>query len=205
MSLVCWSGGADSTLVLFDRLKDPEREKSDSVRAISVRHPQLVTNQVQRAARRKIRAELRRRNLTFRHVDIELRDNGGFSMEQYGLVQPVMWLGVVLPYLRKDENLYMGYVDGDSIWAWWAQLHAVFDNAVGMMNLGKSELKTPLYGVRKAVVLSRLRQVGLLNMTWTCERPPRSRRACGRCLPCKTRALARYELKRWPKAAKGKV
>ena len=198
MSLVCWSGGADSTLVLYNLLTDPERKRGDFVRTISIRHPQLVTNKVQFEARKRIRAELKKRRLHFHHKEVDLRAKGGFSVEQRGLVQPVLWLGVAMPYLRENEKLYMGYVRGDSMWSWWAHLHRIFKDAAEMLNLGDTDLETPLYDTRKAKVLTTLEKAKLLKLTWTCEVPTKANRACGRCLPCKTRALALYEAKRWP-------
>lgn len=201
MSLVCWSGGADSTLVLYDLLRAyKEMEKPsvmDEVRTVSVRHLQLGANREQFEARKRIREILRKRGLRFKCGEVGFRYKGGFHVKQEGLTQAMFWMGIALPYLRSGEKLYIGYVKGDSIWSYWAHLRQVFDSGASVLGLSDVDLETPLYNVRKAEVLSRLRRARLIRATWTCEDPKKGR-PCGRCRPCKGRVLARYELRRWP-------
>ena len=204
MSLVCWSGGADSTLVLHDLLREFKRMKDpknvDQIHTIAVRHPQLDNNKAQLEARKKIRATLAKRGLKFKHVEVEIKCRGDFHIVQHGLVQAMLWLGVAMPYLSKDEDLYLGYIDGDCMWPHWGQLSEVFSSGSSLLDLGDTSLKTPLYGTTKAKVLNRLKKARLFRMTWTCEAPKKNGRSCGQCTSCKTQILARYELKKWPKA-----
>ena len=225
MSLVCWSGGADSTLVLYDLLREQEKEKKRSrrertdglerkllnkekpsdvtdVRAISVRHTQVGASAEQFQARARIREILRRRGLRFKHVEISFLHKGGFQVKQQGFAQAMFWLGITLPYLRSGENLYLGYISGDRIWSYWAHLRRVFDSGTSMLGLANVDLETPLYHARKAQVLHRLRRARLIRATWTCE-DAKKVRACRRCLHCKTRALARDELGRWQEKGGG--
>lgn len=222
MSLVCWSGGADSTLVLHDLLREQEkakakkrsrRERTDGlerkllnkekpsdvtdVRTISIRHLQLGANKEQFEARKRIREILRKRGLRFRRVEISFRHKGGFHVKPRGLTQAMVWMSIALPYLRNGEKLHIGYIAGDGVWAYWSHLRQVFDSGASVLGLANVDLETPLYGVRKAEVLHRLRRARLIRATWTCENP-KDGRACGECLPCKRRALALYELGRWP-------
>ena len=178
------------------------KEKSSDVtdvRMISIRHGQLGANAEQHEARKNIRAILKGRGLQFKRGEVSFKYRGGFYVAPHGFVQAVLWLSIALPYLRNGENLYIGYVLGDSIWSYWGQLRRMFDNSVLVLGLENVDLITPLFDTSKAGVVHRLRKARLLRATWTCEDPTKSGRACGWCGPCKRRALARYELKRWPK------
>lgn len=224
MSLVCWSGGADSTLVLHDLLREQKKakvkvkkrskqERTDGlerkllnkknpsdvtdVRTISIRHMQLGANKEQFEARKRIREILRGRGLRFKRAEISFRHRGGFHVKPRGCTQAMVWLSVVMPYLRSGENLYIGYVGGDSVWSHWANLRRVFDSGATLLGLENVDLITPLYGVSKAEVLHRLRRARLVRATWTCE-DPKDGRACGQCTPCRRMVMARYELRRWP-------
>ena len=220
MSLVCWSGGADSTLVLCDLLREQKKAKKRSrqertdglerkllnkeklsdvtdVRTISIRHMQLGANKEQFEARKRIREILRGRGLRFRRAEISFRHTGGFHVKPCGCTQAMVWLSVAMPYLRSGEKLYIGYVGGDSIWSYWSHLRQVFDSGASVLGLANVDLETPLFGVSKAEVMHRLRRARLVRATWTCENP-KDGRACGQCTPCRRRAVARYELRRWP-------
>ena len=115
MTLVCWSGGCDSTLVLADLLEDPP--KNEQVRSISINHPQQIVNSYRaRAARKKLLRVFKKQGFDHQHVEVTFRQSGSFDLVSLGNPQAPVWLLISFLYLRRNENLYLGYVRGDDLW-----------------------------------------------------------------------------------------
>lgn len=87
-ALVLWSGGADSTLVLWDLLRGGEYE---SVHALTVDYYNVGAGKEQTRARKVIRAWLRRKGLKFLHTQLDIHPNikiQDFGITSGGLQQP---------------------------------------------------------------------------------------------------------------------
>lgn len=166
--LVLWSGGADSTLVLWDLLRE---KPGDTVRAFSVTHHHVHPEVEARDAREKIRKWLERKGLKFKHTEVGIHphpDLHDFSASNGngGVQHPVIWMGAVIPYLRETEDLYTGYIRKDDIWHHWESMRYAYTNLMSIA--GKSgNLHTPLEWWDKAEVIKRLRKSrGLISRVW---------------------------------------
>ena len=90
MSLVLWSGGCDSTLILHRLAKKASKE--NPVRALTVEHNRVGALNEQRAARRKILAWMKRKGFPYvKAFTIRMIIPKGFESEQNGgLPQPII-------------------------------------------------------------------------------------------------------------------
>lgn len=203
MALVCWSGGADSTLILHDlavRYKG-KKDKPDEhgLRALSVIHSQVPCQPQSRAARRKIAAKFRKTGLAFRHATLAFKGSGDFDMpgNSGGLYQPPLWLAAAVGYLEPDEDLYMGYIRGDDIWHHADQLRGAFRC---LQDIGgrTGKLVTPLEWFHKSDVIRELRRANLLRHCWHCEGAGDAElRPCGRCASCESHHVGLFRLRRF--------
>jgi hypothetical protein len=93
------------------------------------------------------------------------------------------WLGLALPYMRKDDDLVLGYVKWDPIWHRAGWLHKAFNNLTGLAGLN-GKLKLPLEWWEKKDVLENLRKWKFpIELCFSC-RSPKGKRACGKCDQC---------------------
>lgn len=193
MALVCWSGGCDSTLVLYDLAK--KSSLAEPVRAISFIHCQIGAGAESMLARDKILAWMRGKGFHIKHQTVEINHKGDFDCVRHGLEQPIMWLANCIPYLEEAEDLYVGWLRGDYAAARSTEAKWAFDYMQGIGGR-KGKLITPLMDEDKAEVIGKLEKE-LLDLCWWCENPVDGKQ-CGKCDPCVTHrvALAKIELKR---------
>lgn len=112
-SLVVWSGGADSTLVLRDLAQYSSAQHP--VRAVSFEHNQITAAQEHQYARNRILKWLRDCGHHVRHAVVSIKVSGGFEFRTTGNPQAVIWT-LAAQMLRDDEDLYFGYTKGESWW-----------------------------------------------------------------------------------------
>ena len=195
MSLVMWSGGCDSTLVLYDLAQRHTKEKP--VHALTVIHSSVPAQEEQARAREKIKKRFKKLELPIRYSVIEVNHLG--DCYPTGMTQPMVWISHGVSMLSKhfdDEDFYTGHHKGDTMWTSWASYLHTFESMCSALEK-KSEWRVPLMKQSKAWIIDRLREEDLYALCWWCE-DPKAGRACGKCLPCKTHHLALYELKLWP-------
>lgn len=197
MSLVLWSGGCDSTLLLHNLLAQRRACLSnDEVRAISITHPQLPANEENKRARTQASKVLEKLHGKFEHLEITITHNDGAvrAIESGGgLTQPMIWVLYASLHLLPAEDLYIGYVKGDCIWNYRHELYAAF-NSIQWINHRTGVLKLPLENTGKTDIIKSLKNVGLYRHTWYCEDPVKGKK-CSKCTPCKTHRTAVWQLK----------
>lgn len=204
MSLVCWSGGCDSTLLLYALAHEATPWKP--VRALNLRFDQVPCAEQQAAARRRILAYMRSRGLHVEYHEAVVHNRKGTFVERgNGLIQAQLWLSMAVSYLNHDEDLFMGYIRSDDMW------HYRHDYGNGFQHLqllaGKTgNLFMPLEWLTKADVILLNKEHNLLDKVWWCEGEPVSSKdgdavtidqvayepchKCSSCLTHDTAALA---------------
>lgn len=175
--LVLWSGGCDSTLTLLWALQ----AKNAQVRTISLIHPQLGANVEQTAAREKLKKKLEKKYGKFESLEFSLGDG---HINQYGMVQPVMWITNAAMTLSKHEDLLVGYIQGDDVWHYRSEILTMFRTCQKLTGK-KGEILFPLEWLDKGEVIRYLHEERLLKDTFWCEHPKRIGRSCGKCSSCK--------------------
>ena len=209
MSLVCWSGGCDSTLILHDLAKaastfHPGTDQGKPVRAISLNYSQVPAHAEQSRARKKILEWFKARGYPVDHTEISIDTNNG--LEYHGNPQATMWL-LAQQALHVDEHLYSGYHRGDDFWHDGHHLTAAFDH-LQKLGLRNGQWVFLLASEHKYQIIDRLKKTGdpgrpemsLYNLCWWCadlqsfndDAKIRSE-PCGRYQSCITHNLALQE------------
>lgn len=189
--LLMWTGGADSTFLLWALLASGYK-----VRTLCVRHGQLGHDEQQAVARCAVAWRLGELGLpAWDHTDVRL-DYAGADMSVLGggLPQPAMWLGLGVPHLRRNEHLVLGWHRGDDVWQSRASIESAHAALSQLMQMDdrKGRLLAPLEGIYKQQIVAALDELDLGDIIWTCENPiPGHTAPCGRCLPCASLAMAR--------------
>ena len=194
MTLVLWSGGFDSTLVLYDACVEAKEKKLPRVRALSINHDQVGANREQQRARQRLLVCMKKRGLTFNWAEVNISTWGAFGApSQAGMVQPGIWMPAAVLYLMPTEDLLTGWARGDDVFHHLGDICGAFDNHARLMDK-TGLIRFPLEWTPKWKVLRRLRKARLVSLPWTCEEP-KNWRACGKCMPCRDLKTARYRLR----------
>jgi 7-cyano-7-deazaguanine synthase in queuosine biosynthesis len=194
MALVCWSGGCDSTLVLWSLLL--EQKVSEPVRTITVNHNWVGAYKEQRQAREKLSAEFRKRGYRLKSWEVKVTAPP-YRIARVvcnGLSQPLFWLANAVPYLEDGETLSVGYIRSDDAFHKIGYLVRIFNDACAVFGKHDCKLAYPLEYVTKAEVIDKLEQAKLFRYCWTCSTPAKGK-PCGRCKECITQEVAQYERK----------
>lgn len=201
-SLVVWSGGADSTLVLYDLAQYSSAKHP--VRAVSFEHSQIAASQEHYYARNRVLKVLRERGHHVKHSTVRIEVVGGFEFRsENSNPQAVMWT-LATQMLRDDEDLYFGYTS-ESGWGDGGHFARVF-TAYQRAASRRGCLYMPLGTLARPAVLHRLKEAGLLKLVWWCSagevgtRRTRKdkkvrKKPCGKCKSCKHHATALWQLK----------
>lgn len=192
--IVClWSGGCDSTLVLFtalERLKEWGDQRT--IKTYSFIHHQLDS--------RKMDLEKQRRNMFLawledngysgkvQHIDIHIDRH---EISANGCPQAALWVINLIPLVDSNSIILTGYHKGDCFWE-----YSVFSDWVklttGLLNLfGKNpRFIMPLRDTTKYRIIEKLKTKNIYKFTWYCETPRTDGTPCEYCLPCETHKMS---------------
>ena len=222
MPLLLWSGGCDSTFLLAQTLlieKDAAKKPRDTnpdeapaakagdgykIRTLTVVHEQIPAQQEQANARHDFITAMNKRGCTWNHQEVhittKLMDNATFGVySQGGLSQPGIWVPTAIPYLKQDEDLWLGYIKSDDAITYLSQITATFDNLKYICNKTGS-VKYQLEHFTKAEIIYHLKRLKLYKHTWHCEGVGKTdakkatKKPCHKCAPCMTHATALWQL-----------
>lgn len=201
MSVVAWSGGCDSTAILYGlALKAREDGSQTTVRAVSIDLYNSSLNQrvKQREIRNELKREFRKRGLPIYYSEIKIKASGHGFRSTF-CAQAVIWLPLLIQTLAEKEDLYLGYHKGDDAIEKQAHIHHAFDNLQYVRDCS-GKLYMPLIKYRKRDVIEYIKKSGIYEKTWWCEGELGKKKPCGSCAPCVTHETALWQIKRWPKA-----
>ncbi len=189
MAVVLFSGGCDSTLVLYNILKEKEL-----VTAISVNHCQVPAINQNKHSRELFKKEMEKRELTnCSYCEVDINNSCGCVQDINGLSQPIIWAIVAMLYIRNGETIYFGYHAGDDFWSHKTEFENVINNACAIC--GKEvKIEYPLQYMTKAQIIQKLKQRGLYDFCWYCEYPTSESKPCGNCQPCRTHRTALWQI-----------
>jgi 7-cyano-7-deazaguanine synthase in queuosine biosynthesis len=176
-------------------------ETRSEVRAISVVEPSVPCNAEQAAARAKLLAEFEARKLVTRHVEVTLGHTGDTPRrgKDGGSIQTQLWLGAATPYVADDEDLVIGWHEGefDNV----TESENAF-NALQRLNGKAGKLAFPLAKRSKLSVVAKLQKLKLLDLCWWCEGVGDGFRAydspCGACKKCISHETVLWQLEHFP-------
>lgn len=198
--LVLFSGGCDSTLVLYTQAMNQLKNNAiyNRVTAVSINHDQVPSQKQQQNARSKIKAEFIKRELPIDWIDVTITQSGGF-IAGGGTSQPVLWLPTAALYLKAGDTLYTGYHSGDGYWVFHNEAELALQSFLKVMDKKDIKIEHQLQFKDKACIIRELKERGLYDLCWYCEEPTPSDTPCGNCTPCKTHRTALYVNDTWHK------
>ena len=195
-ALVCWSGGLDSTAALLHAAADASKQVP--VAAVSFTHKQIAASENERRQRKRILSWMRKQGYPIWHSEVSIVGEGGVHLDpsatpagdaanqgRPSVLHP-FWVGLAVPYMRKADDLILGYIKYDPVWHRREWLYGAFRNLAAMNDLG-GRLLTPLEWWEKKDVMKNLREWKFpLDLCWSCQ-SPKGRRSCGECDSCTER------------------
>ncbi|HEX3456844.1 MAG TPA: hypothetical protein VHR97_02725 [Candidatus Baltobacteraceae bacterium] len=208
--LVLWSGGCDSTLVLYEALQagywqwHAGGKSFTTVRAISISYGAVPCNAEQRRARDRIKAIFEEKKLVFDHIEVTVSFEGAWPQRgsDGGAIQSQLWLATAAPYLLDKEDLAISWIDGECNNV---EAATTAFNALQQLNGKTGKLVTPLWKRYKTDVVDRLKSLELLDACWWCEnaadtlKTPALDQPCGHCKKCIDHAAALWKLEQFPR------
>ncbi len=181
---VVWSGGLDSTLILYDLIKRDVDVSvitfETDVFGLDKHHLEQSTRQrfLQKFSKNKIQEYTIK--LDFPYTDIK-GYNGGLTQ------QPFM-ISMISLYGKLDTIYHFGYHKGDDFFSYHSEHMKISENINYVM--GKNvQLNFPLKFMHKWEIIDAIQTYGLDDYVWYCEYPENSKNGkqpCGECVPCKT-------------------
>jgi hypothetical protein len=165
-TVIPWSGGADSTLLVAHRLAHGHR-----VKALTLHHPQLAKCQAQREswARRAFLDQIKAKSPEwldrFEHHTVSIsskrtrtsRDKSELWIDdQVG--QSGLWLCHLTPYLYVNDTLAFAYIREDDFWHQRHLFIKAFAAMVAHHHMGRNLVEFPFEFHRKADILRGLKK-----------------------------------------------
>ena len=164
ISLVMWSGGCDSTLVLYRDARDSTPNKP--ARALRIIHPQLPANTQQQIARERIKREFVDRHLPVEYTEVSFTNKGDACIGDFR--QSALWISIGALHIRENENMLLGYIRSDTIWhSKWTL--GLFTALVNEMRAPGCQLLFPLEWKTKQDVIQELKEAKLVGLCWSCD------------------------------------
>lgn len=199
---VMWSGGTDSTLLLYELL---DAYGAENVVAVSYKYPWLLENKYEseRIHREAFKAKMNLRGekySNFTHVEFDIKQNvvsGSRSVLNVspccGLPQAIAWLLSISLYSPYHSYIYDGGIREDDLTIILDSYHKTFEGISEVLDK-KFILREPYIMFSKRQVLERIFKYDLYEETWHCEMPGSINDECLTCNPCKTHIAALNEI-----------
>ena len=200
MAVVLFSGGCDSTLVLYQiAMNQLKQNVCGYVTAVSIEHDQVPAAKEQKRARELIKTEFLERQLPIEFIEVKIKHESGSIRNNYGLPQPPIWLSMSSLYVDKNDTVYLGYHDGDDYWHYKEHAEQAFKSFSKVQDKHDIKIEYPLEFQSKAEIITELKARGLYNLCWYCENPTIESTVCGTCNSCKTHLTALWQIEKFNK------
>ena len=189
--LVVWSGGCDSTLLLYNLLSVISQKGSNRVvNTISFKSNQLGIGKPENEenARKKFKQFCKKEGLNLgENRVIDISNIPILTGNSERCPQVPMWLYNILATCADNSLIFTGYIRGDDFFTV-NIFNSWFKAQQGLSELyGKRDCRFvfPLLYNNKLDVITRLKELKLYNMTTYCEEPKGDLSNCGECEACK--------------------
>lgn len=197
---VMWSGGTDSTLLLYELIMTYGVE---NIFAISYDYQWLTENKKssEKSHRHLFKSKLDCMESMFgkkvNHTEIKITNSTISGNHAYvnssGLPQSIAWLLSIPIYIPDGSYIYLGSIKDDDLTLHLENYHKIFENVSALL-FKNLILREPYLYFHKYQILDKLLQYDLYDTTWTCELPCEVNKPCGKCIPCKDHKNALREL-----------
>ncbi len=187
-NVVLFSGGMDSTYMLYDLATTNPRDMIHAVTVIGHSFGQYQ-QKAEKKAREAVKKEFKRRKITnIQYHNIEVKSD--FVNESF---QMRFWLSYVVPNLKDGDKLNMAYLssDGVNFFGTKPNLENAFEAMMKLRDI-KCELNFIYQYWTKGDIIDKLKKTKLLKITSYCGQPKKDLSPCGKCMKC-------VSVKRWTK------
>lgn len=195
---VLWSGGCDSTLLLYELI---EAFGAESVVAVSYKYPWLLEKkyQTEKLHREAFKTKMALRgHSAIRHTEFDIQaftqSGDGLTQQGGGLPQSIGWLLSIPFYVANGSKVYNGAIKCDDTSLVLTEYGALFENMSSILERN-IHLRLPYLHLEKYEVLEKLMGYDLYEEAWYCEMPHEVNHPCYECHPCATHLSALMALK----------
>lgn len=194
IKIVIWSGGMDSTLLVYELAK-----KGYNVWAYSFSNGAISRRKEKKEAqaRKKFLRFAKSENLTIHHRRIKTKANVGISSIGYSY-QGVS-LCSVMPYFTNRRDVVFGFVKKDCFWQCSSDFTRAFYSMARVFEYKSIKLSFPWKNFNKMQLGKRFIKSGIpMDCIWVCEKPKKRGNGfikCGKCLPCRRNPLKKKSYK----------
>ena len=188
--IVLWSGDCDSTLILNNLAKNSS--KQNPIYALTVINNQVKQQNMEKIVRKNYLEYAKSKSYHIKNIEIIYECRGGFNYGD-GLVQPLLWVCGILPFLSDGDELNFGYIKDDCFWHY---KELFIDGIASLLKLKHTgiDVKFPLEWKSKSHVIRKLKRQKIYKYTWYCEEP-KDGKSCGVCTKCISVKLADYKIR----------
>lgn len=189
---VFWSGGCDSTLLLYELL---DAYGPDKVTAVSYRFPWLYDKKAksEQHCRELFLMKMRNRGLypfNYIEMDVGIKEVlGNIQARPSGLPQSCSWLLSIPVFIPEGSYIYEGGIKEDELTMYRTEYEQVFTNMCSILDK-RLILRRPYIYFNKHEIIDKLFKYDLYDCTWHCEIPSDVGCRCGKCVPCRTHQAA---------------
>jgi 7-cyano-7-deazaguanine synthase in queuosine biosynthesis len=194
--IVLWSGGCDSTLLLYELL---DAYGAENVIAISYNYPWLdsikaeLENDHREIFKRKMKLMgLRYANFKHHVVEINMPEDSIDVQTCSGLPQALGWLFMIPMYANENSYIYAAYVKDDDFLTEGYKYHYknIFKSVNKLIGRENLILRLPYVKRSKIEIIENLIKNDIYDDTWYCEMPMTNHMVCMECHPCQTHMAA---------------
>lgn len=194
--VIPWSGGVDSTHILFKVIKylSENKEILDKVRIflVSIKgkgyKESIYQGKAEKKARNKIYKYIKK-NYPFvfekiQTIEIE-KDYTGHDISGMNLYQPYWWLTTIFSHFGNNFTLLFGYHKGDDFWLSFDKFQKLFSTSKEYFDYEINRyISYPVARMYKDEIFEYLPQK-IKKMVSYCENPNKKGKPCGKCPSCK--------------------
>jgi len=196
-NLVLWSGGSDSTLLLYQLSKNNSDDTTHAVSICTSYAPDSIEIKKEKYCRENIKKyfdEIGIRNIIYTEIKVNMPLNREFETWSSLMFYPIIYLGNISPYLKPNDTVHLAYIKED------IELH--FKHLI--LNLAKLissiinvnfELKFLFEYKSKVDVLDEIIKLNLLDKVSWCSHPLKDGSPCKKYRSCIMHYSALYGLK----------
>ncbi len=196
-NIVLWSGGCDSTLLLYQLSKSNPDKSVHAVSICTSYAPDAIEIKREKVCREKIKKhfnEMGINNILYTEINVDMPLNEEFESWTSLMFFPIIYLGNITPYLKHGDIVYQAYIKED------IELHFKYP----ILNLAKLvsaiigvnfEYKFPFEYKSKIDVVDEIIKLGLLDKVSWCSHPLKDGSPCKKCRSCIMHYSALYGLK----------
>lgn len=194
-----WSGGCDSTLLLYELI---DAYGAENVYAYSYNYPWLTENKRNSEFyhRELFKSKMRLKGSKysdFNHIQIDVTQKALNGRERYpsnqGFAQAIAWCFSLPMYVENDDYVYTGAIKVDQLTVKLEEYHKMLNGIEGTL-MRNIHFREPYITFSKRDIIERLIKYDIYDSTWFCEMPSEDNIPCGKCVPCLTHKEGLIEL-----------